>query len=292
MIIVPSTIYLFFVSYLLVTCVRAMLWAGIVFGGVHLSVCTKSKTTDQKLINLVRICPMVSWKLVVTFDLDIWPWELCKYTSSTVSSFKCLNPATSFSAWRYIFRISRSPSSFKVTWLISRSQVCAPLGHRLIVSVFSIQDDVVWLVGWNVGFQTYIGLVQVVGDWDSFYFLLFLCLCPHVDERGIMQLVCAVGDPGRTSVGILSPGFGKVLCRLRLVTHWCCTFCCRLCACVLIESANFTNFQVVLNQIICFVKQSGEKYNKISKITDIQLSPVLYRYIEKSIYKAPILRYR
>jgi len=56
-------------------------------------------------------------------------------------SFECLKVATSFSAWKYTFSISRSFSSFKVTGLISRSRsqnsgsvhVCAPLGHNLIL---------------------------------------------------------------------------------------------------------------------------------------------------------------
>jgi len=72
--------------------------------------------------NLVVICLMVNartgWKLL-TFDLDLWPWELFAYLfslavlmSSSIKSFRCFNVATTFSVWRYIFRVSRSPSSF------------------------------------------------------------------------------------------------------------------------------------------------------------------------------------
>jgi len=116
--------------------------------------------------NLEGICRTVNarsdWKLA-TFDLDLWPWEPVSYLvtfcldlwfwelfsyflftihiSSTFGSFECINLATSFSVWRYIFRISRLSSSFKVMGLISRSQqpksgraqVCAPLGHSLIL---------------------------------------------------------------------------------------------------------------------------------------------------------------
>jgi len=71
------------------------------------------------------------WPLV-SFDMRI---------SSTVRSFECLNLSTSFSVWCYIFRISESPSSFKVMELISRSQqqrsghtqVCAALGRSLML---------------------------------------------------------------------------------------------------------------------------------------------------------------
>jgi len=104
-----------------------------VSASVFLSVCLHkiSKTIDQKLCNLVGICCSVNagsgWKLV-TFDLDLWPWDIfifssfANHISSTVISFKCLNLATSFSIWRYIFRISWSLLSFMVIGLISRLQ--------------------------------------------------------------------------------------------------------------------------------------------------------------------------
>jgi len=61
-------------------------------------------------------------------------------TRHLLLSFECLNTATSFLVWRYIFSISRSPSSFWIIRLISRSQqqnsrcmqVCATLKHSLI----------------------------------------------------------------------------------------------------------------------------------------------------------------
>jgi len=54
---------------------------------VCLSVCVSVRTKSRKLLirswcNLVGICPKVNngsvWKLV-TFDLDLWPWELFSY---------------------------------------------------------------------------------------------------------------------------------------------------------------------------------------------------------------------
>jgi len=107
------------------------------------------------------------WKLV-TFDLNLWPWELFSHfknsgylrmalpsnfifgmeryiyrTSESGFSFECLKLAASFSVWRYIFRIFCLPSSFKVMELVSRSrsqnsgsaQVSAPLRHSIILSV-------------------------------------------------------------------------------------------------------------------------------------------------------------
>jgi len=76
------------------------------------------------------------WCLTLTFYLlyfCIFQFKLLR--------FECLKWATSFSVWGYAFRISKSPLSFKVTALMSRlqnssrAQVCAPLGHSLIVSV-------------------------------------------------------------------------------------------------------------------------------------------------------------
>jgi len=109
---------------------------------VHLSIHTNSrKLLIRNWYNLVEICPMVNaridWNLVaLTFDRESY---FC--TSSTQAIyFEWLGLVTLFSVWRYIFRISRSRSSFKVMGLISRSrsqnsstaQVYAPLGDSLI----------------------------------------------------------------------------------------------------------------------------------------------------------------
>jgi len=76
--------------------------------------------------NLVGICPMWNaksgWKFV-TFDLDIWPWELFSYFFLIWAIlFEWLYLATSFSVWKYIFGISGSNFSFKVMGLSSRSR--------------------------------------------------------------------------------------------------------------------------------------------------------------------------
>jgi len=76
-----------------------------------------SKILIRNWCYLIRICPMVKarsgWKLV-TFDLDLWPWELFSYFSAQAVPFEWLYLATSFLALWYNFRISRSRFSFKV----------------------------------------------------------------------------------------------------------------------------------------------------------------------------------
>jgi len=140
-------------------------WRLFVCMSACVSVCTKSrKLLVRNRCNLVGLCPMgdfrSGWKLVI-FDLDFWPWELfsyflfAMYMSSSSKSFEYLSVATSFSVWRYMFRISRLPSSFKVIGLISRSQqresgraqVCAPLGHSLTcICVYYVN----WCIKMNI----------------------------------------------------------------------------------------------------------------------------------------------
>jgi len=119
-----------------------MLRAGIVFWQLP---CVSVRTKPWKLLfwnwrNLVGICPMTnarSGSKLVTFDRNLWHWGLFSY-------FSIHNGFTwQLQVWRYIFRISRSPSSFQVMGLISRSwsqnsssmQVCTPLGHSLFSAV-------------------------------------------------------------------------------------------------------------------------------------------------------------
>jgi len=118
-----------------------MLRASIVFAGVYesvslwfclwvyksvcLSVCRKSrKLLVGNWCNMVGICSLVNarsaWKLI-TFDLDLWPWEFVFFEIQAIP-FECLDLATSFSVWRYIFKISRSRFSFKVMVPRSRSR--------------------------------------------------------------------------------------------------------------------------------------------------------------------------
>jgi len=85
---------------------------------ICLSVRTKSrKLLVRNLCNLVRICPMVNaksgWKLVtLDFDLDLDSYFRIFLIQAIL--FEWLYLSASFSVWRYIFRISRSPSSFNV----------------------------------------------------------------------------------------------------------------------------------------------------------------------------------
>jgi len=101
-----------------------LLRAGIVFAGVCLSVCPHKipKTTDQKLMNLVGMCPVVNartdiWPWLLTFDLDssfrIFPAQSIRF------QWLCLS--ASIFVWKHIFRISRSWFSFKVIDPESRS---------------------------------------------------------------------------------------------------------------------------------------------------------------------------
>jgi len=91
---------------------------------VYLCVCASVHTKSRKLLirnchwcNLVAICPILNarsgWKLM-TFDLDLWGFDLELFSYFFIYhiylihlSFECLNLATSFSACRYILRISR-----------------------------------------------------------------------------------------------------------------------------------------------------------------------------------------
>jgi len=90
----------------------------------RLSVCLSVNTKSRKLLignwcNLVRICPMVNarsdWKLV-TFDLE-------RHFVFLVQAviFEWLVVAALYSVCRYIFRIFRSRSIFKVMGSRSRS---------------------------------------------------------------------------------------------------------------------------------------------------------------------------
>jgi len=78
-----------------------LLRAGIVFDGVCDSVCLCVRLPAQNLKNYC-VNARSDWKLV-TFDLDLWPWELFSYflfyihISSIINSFECLNLATNFS---------------------------------------------------------------------------------------------------------------------------------------------------------------------------------------------------
>jgi len=87
--------------------------------GNERAVACNSKTTGRKLLGIDRnIC----YELL-TFDFGTYFW----ISSIQALSFEFLKLAASFSVWRYIFRIFRSPSSFKVIWLtsVSRSQISA-----------------------------------------------------------------------------------------------------------------------------------------------------------------------
>jgi len=99
-----------------------MLRAGIVLVA---SVCTKfRKLLIANWCNLVGICPVMNatgCSKLVTFDL--WLWELFFVLFLLQATyFEWLDLANLFSVWRYIFRISRLRSSFKV---VSKVQVMA-----------------------------------------------------------------------------------------------------------------------------------------------------------------------
>jgi len=84
------------------------------------AVAWNSKTTDRKLLGLNR-------KICYDNARSFWPWPLTLrhfhiFFRIQAVSFESLKLAASFSVWRYIFSIFRSPSSFKVSELISRSR--------------------------------------------------------------------------------------------------------------------------------------------------------------------------
>jgi len=112
--------------------------------------CLSQRTKSQKLLiayrcNLIGICPMENARWLEVGDIWLRPltWRaiLISFLIQAIP-FKWLYLATSFSVQNetYIFRICKSPSSFKVMDLISMplsqtggsAQVCDPLGHILI----------------------------------------------------------------------------------------------------------------------------------------------------------------
>jgi len=127
----------FYLSAAVLMCLLSvcMLQAFIVFGSiflsVHLCVCLRknSKTTDQKLMNLVGIWTMVNtrsgWKLV-TFDLDL-------------ESYSPTYPSYNFwMAW---------PSNFVFGVEIRLENVCAPVqfqGHKVKVTAAKNSHVQVW----------------------------------------------------------------------------------------------------------------------------------------------------
>jgi len=85
------------------------------------------------------------------WHFDLWSSDIFLnfFNSIQALSFDCLKLGASFSVWRYIFRIVRSLSSFKVVGLISRSwsqissstRICAALGCSLISICFDWMID-------------------------------------------------------------------------------------------------------------------------------------------------------
>jgi len=123
-----------------------MLRAGIVLAAsVCRSVCASvCPQTSRKLLirnwcNLVGMSTMMNarsdWKLV-TFDLDLWPWELFSYFFNLgYTPSEWLYLAISFLVRRYVFRISMSRYSFKVIRPRSRSRQ-QKNGHSLIILLY------------------------------------------------------------------------------------------------------------------------------------------------------------
>jgi len=131
---------------------HSLVWRSLVQGqgdSSEKAVACNSETTGWKLLGIDwNICHdnAQSNSELLTF----WHWPLNDLEtyfhtfSIQALSFECVKIAALFLVWRYIFRISRSPSSFKVMALISRSrsqnsistQVCAPLGYSLILLLF------------------------------------------------------------------------------------------------------------------------------------------------------------
>lgn len=82
---------------------------------------------------MIGICLIVSAKNLVT----VCPWPLMLtdilYFQQFSLTFDCLNLTTSFLVWRYIIRISRSGSGFKIMALFSRSQLQGHNVNRAVV---------------------------------------------------------------------------------------------------------------------------------------------------------------
>jgi len=109
--------------------------------GSEKAVACNSKTTGWKLLRLDRI------SVTITLEVSRRLWHFDHETYFRIFSiqalgFECLNQL--HSVWKYIFRISRPTSSFKVMRVNlqvmvakqrSSVQVCAPQVHRLILAL-------------------------------------------------------------------------------------------------------------------------------------------------------------
>jgi len=120
---------LFFVisecSHLRACCEQVLFLAASVCLCVSRSVCTKSQNHWSEIdVTWQEYAPWWTlevyhswWLMILTCD-----FESCFCTFwIQAASFEWLDPATSFSIWRYIFRISRWRFSFEVICLRSRS---------------------------------------------------------------------------------------------------------------------------------------------------------------------------
>jgi len=105
--------------------VRQLCWEQVLF--LMVSVCVSVCLSAQNLENYRSV--RCGWKLV-TFD----PESYFRPFSFQHVYFEWLDLATSFSVWRYIFRVSRSRFSVKVMGPRSRSQQCATQNYLLEIA--------------------------------------------------------------------------------------------------------------------------------------------------------------
>jgi len=121
------------------------------------------------------------------FDLDLSPSDIFVFVSIQALCFECLKPAAAFSVWRYVFRMSRTPLSFKVVESVSRSrsrnsgntQVCAPLGRGLICTA--------WLCRESELHRLWICRLQLPGFWHR-QSLLWICRQVHCTLARLLYL--------------------------------------------------------------------------------------------------------
>jgi len=102
-----------------------MLRAGIVLvASVCESVRRKSLLIRNRC-NLVGVCPIGNarsdWKFL-TFDFDLWPWELFSYFSNSGYTIRMTWPSSFIFSLEIYLQISRSRFSFKVMALRSMSR--------------------------------------------------------------------------------------------------------------------------------------------------------------------------
>jgi len=172
--------------------------------------CKLKGFTQCREPSVVFVCPVINlsaqfnWWVCVPMAISLAADPLSDILESNFHTFliqpicfEWLDLATSFSVWRYILIVSKSPSTFKVMGLISRSRVCAPLRHSLIRFCFVSESnrtsewrrDEAHLVTSNDR-HIYCDLVSALQHWpQTFRFFSSILYCCHLFFSAVMSQI-------------------------------------------------------------------------------------------------------